>query len=326
MKKNVISKIQSIKQRADIRPWSNALSELKETHWVYEKLIETGHTENILLFEYIPVKIVACFQSDLRIKVRELIELGFPYSENIKKISEIRNLRLEFAEILDAHGKQLSIPEIAAHHLSFNSLEAINISISILTGTNFLSTLFSLQSSHRIYDDKSKGQLLKDISDIFKLRHIYCHELNPLIKVTPEVLLRYLKKGIQFLELLNYFFYKLEHSHKQKQGAIKEVTFTELEQYLNNLIKKIIKTHEDEGFEPRVLEEELSLEIEQWKKYRKKTSKQLSELYLFSQNQYKVRYQYFMESLTKEKIRSLEEQYQDTLEINKQYENIEEFK
>ena len=73
------------------------------------------------------------------------------------------------------------------------------------------------------------------------------------------------------------------------------------------------------GFDTRIQEEELEIEIFRWKKYRKQLTKELSEHYLFTPADYKERRNRFMESLTIEKIRSLEHEYLFYLEIARKY-------
>jgi hypothetical protein len=231
MKNNLFKKIQLTKSRTDIAPWAEhyRIDDLKETGMIFRRLHESG-VDELKAYEYIPVTIVACIQSFLRHKVQELLELGNPFTTNSKKLVAVKGLKFDINDLLSTNGEKVNISEIIAHHLSFNSLDALNSTLSILTEGNFLSNLsFPEQMDKDPSMNPCKEHVLKDITSIFRLRHIYCHEFNSLVKVDIKVLLRFVESAVLFLQASHSYLDDLmERSRKTSAKTITK-SFSELE-------------------------------------------------------------------------------------------------
>ncbi len=338
MKKRPLARIKAIKQRFDITPWFSHIEHLKDMDVFFQDLHKNKSIVDIKAYEYIPVTIVSCYQSFLRVTIQEILKLGDPYMSNSKKLLEVKTLKLEVDDLQEINHQEINLPEIISHSFSFNSLESINVVLSTILGENFLTSFKKF--NYEAYPEKQKkitpfqenrDFIIKDVSSTYKLRHIYCHEFMSLIKTDVSTLLRYLSNSIVFLEALNVYLnnvinksrYSLQRS-KIKHPDPKR-SFFETEERLISLLKDIIYAPDAMGLDNRVLDETLTVEMQLWKKYRQKQAKQLSEFYLTSTSRYKERYWEIMESLTEEKIHNLEILHQDSLSWLRKLESIEHF-
>ena len=134
---------------------------------------------------YVPIATIACVEGFFRSAVKELIDAGGQFAKNARHLSQIRDLRADF-DILDAvHGRRISIGELFAHLASFNRLSQIEAIMSTIIGSSFLELL---KSVHDRWDVEVKGKpqkpiitepevVLKHMDEMFRLRHIYAHEV-----------------------------------------------------------------------------------------------------------------------------------------------------
>lgn len=134
---------------------------------------------------YVPIGTVACIEGFFRSAVKECIDADGQFSNNARHLSQVRDLRADF-DMLDAvHGRRISIGELFAHLVSFNRLSQIDAIMSTIIGTSFLELLTSV---HSRWDVEVKGEtqkpiitepgvVLKHVDEMFRLRHIYAHEL-----------------------------------------------------------------------------------------------------------------------------------------------------
>jgi hypothetical protein len=105
MNKSKLLKINCVKKRSSFNPWLAYISDLKETGQYFDDLYNKKGITDIRSYEYIPVTIVACFQSFFRFKIQELLNIGEPYLGNSKKLTEIKNLKLELNDLLEINCK-----------------------------------------------------------------------------------------------------------------------------------------------------------------------------------------------------------------------------
>ena len=134
---------------------------------------------------YVPIGTVACIEGFFRSVVKECIDAGGQFANNARHLSQIRALRADL-DILDAvHGRRISIGELFAHLVSINRLAQIDAIMSTIIGTSFFELLTSV---HSRWDVEVKGEpekpiivepgvVLKHVEEMFRLRHIYTHEL-----------------------------------------------------------------------------------------------------------------------------------------------------
>jgi len=127
------------------------------------------------LLKYIAIGTVACIEAYFRLAIRDLIEHGSPFEQNVRKLQDVK---LELGTILDMRREKITHGELIAHLLSLNNLDDINRHMSVLIGADFLGDLKNV----KIPDfEKSALELMPDLyenmKELFIRRHIYCHEI-----------------------------------------------------------------------------------------------------------------------------------------------------
>lgn len=160
------------------------------------------------LVRYVPIGTVACIEGFFRSAVKECIDAGGQFAKNARHLRQVRDLRADF-DILDAvHGRRISIGELYAHLVSINRLEQIDSIMSTIIGKSFLQQLKNVQSR---WDVEVKGEpqkpiiadldiVLQHVDEMFRLRHIYAHELVVFDKPDRTTIGKALEASVSFLK------------------------------------------------------------------------------------------------------------------------------
>lgn len=150
------------------------------------------------LLRYFPIGAVASMEGYFRLVIRDVIDFGEPYLSNVEKIKDVR---FAARNVLAIYGKKITLGELISHFLSLNSLEDINNYLSILLGLDFLQELskfrFELEGE-KMSLGKRASNLFEEIKEVFRLRHIHCHEIA--IKEKPGI------RKVSYLRLSAYVF------------------------------------------------------------------------------------------------------------------------
>ena len=198
---------------------------------------------------YIPIGIVAGIEGFFRSAVKECIDAGGHFADNARHLRQVRDFRANF-DILDAvHGQRISIGDLFAHLVSINGLEQIDAIRSTITGTKFLEQLTNV---HSRWDVEIKGEpqdpiitepdvVLRHVKEMFRLRHIYAHELTDSDKPDRMVLGEALKSSVSFLSAAEEVLGNLLHPNAPLTAV--EMN-RESAEYLADLDRKITAVFE----------------------------------------------------------------------------------
>jgi hypothetical protein len=119
------------------------------------------------LLEYVPVKIVACFEQLFRDEYQEIL-VNPKVRKNLKSIDLFKDTKYDFDVIEAFEENDISLSDYLSLLIPCSKLADIDNAISKLLGINFLSE----------FRKKDNGKaILESVSEIFRLRHIYCHEV-----------------------------------------------------------------------------------------------------------------------------------------------------
>jgi|LakMenE01Jun11ns_1017448.scaffolds.fasta_scaffold9921506_2 hypothetical protein len=165
------------------------IEDLEGFDWIKEDYIALKYNFGLgsELIRYIPIGLVACMEGYFRKVYADLIDHGSPYKENASKFSDIK-FSIETAISLEIHS--VSIGDFVAHLLTTNNLDDINRNVSTLIGEDFLGKLKTIrnQAIRQQYlfpmdDNELMGYMVKSIRRIFEFRHMFCHELDPVVSI-----------------------------------------------------------------------------------------------------------------------------------------------
>jgi len=256
-----------------------------------------------MLFEYVPVKIVACFQEFFRNIYKDFID-NPKYRKNIAKLDLFKDIVYD-AEILTAfQDKDITLGEYISYLIPCNKFEDINKTISSLAEVNFSKLM------HEQVGDCD--ELLKDIQDIFSCRHIVCHEVPRKHTIKKETVEKWIGSASAFVELTDNVVMDIIYpnppitNYDMLQSVKKD--FVEAEAELNALLQTL-KTLPHAEFENIAFDY-----IDEWKKYREAKAKAESATFEGG-TYYGIIYTDSLTQTTKEMIKNLKVQYRKTLKL-----------
>jgi hypothetical protein len=145
--------------------------------------VETRHE----IAKYLPVGFVACLEGLVRLIVRDLIDSGSPFRENIQ---QFKDLKFGTEHVVQIHRGTLTLGEFISHLLPLKGIADIEYALSTITGSSFHDAIKNMAPfSAEEFKNKTieelglANQIFRDTQRIFELRHIYSHELAPRTKV-----------------------------------------------------------------------------------------------------------------------------------------------
>jgi len=210
-KRNLINEIHSVKSRS----YHNSRYDYSQRLFRIDGAIQdlednSGRFKNELL-RYIPISMVACFEAFFKSAVRDLIDFGNPFSDNVKKFNQAQNIKLDFDMLGAIQAKSLTIGELIAHVLPYNNLSDVNSNLTTLIGFDFLSELkkfkkksqFEAENTFRSDFVERAGGIFQSVERMYKIRHIFCHESPTSYKVDYDGIIQDYQNCKAFLEQSN---------------------------------------------------------------------------------------------------------------------------
>lgn len=251
---------------------------------------------NPQLLEYVPVKIVACFEQFFRAEYQEILE-NPKVKKNLKNIDLLKDTKFNFDVIGAFEENTISLSDYLSLLIPCSKLDDIDNAISKLLGINFLSE----------FRKKEDGVIiLESISEVFRLRHIYCHEVPLKQALDVDNARKLISHAIHFIDnsddIIRNALYpdnlnileEIENAKSNYEKADKE---------LEELID-VLKVKQDKG---PFHYNDFSY-IEKWKEYRKERA--LCDSSINNKESYlPLHYYRNMERTTKSLIKELKEDY-----------------
>jgi len=320
MKRNLLQEISLVKSRTEYNYRHDFSTRLNEIEYTFNESLNYNGNFNKELLKYIPIATVACFEAFFRSVYKELVDFGKPFSDNVTKFNQARNVKFDFDIVNAIQSKTVTTGEFISHILPCNNFKDINSNMSLLIEKDFTKELKNFEKES-IFEEiektvvefkKSSDQVITDINKIFELRHIFCHEFATNIKIDKEEILRCFANSKLFLNQTNYFIWELLYpGAPETQTDMKiqyhkefEVIDEELAQLIT-LIKKACNKEYSLGLDIILFDES----IDQWKNYRDSKAKSEASI-VDGGSMYPTVYASSLKRTTKEKIESLKDQYE----------------
>ena len=226
-------------------------------------------TDELQKFEYVPVKIVACFQEFFRGKYKEIMD-DPKFRGRIRNVKALKNIGYDF-DILGAfQDNEITLGDYLSYLIPCSRVETIDDTISQLLNINFLNKIKEKASNY--------SELLQSINDIFDLRHMYCHEISAADDLNYDRIKVYVNDAYYFLSLANDVIIEEQFPNSAKttiEKMIKETTeeFKRVDEDLKSLIEEIRALQMEGDLCSNSLDY-----IESWKLYRKSKAKSEASL------------------------------------------------
>lgn len=252
--------------------------------------------DNPQLIEYVPVKIVACFEQLFRDEYQEILE-NPKVKKNLKNIDLFKDTKFNFDIIGAFEENTISLSDYLSLLIPCSKLGDIDNAISKLLGINFLTEL----------EKKDDGKvILESISEIFRLRHIYCHEV-PLKQVLDvDNARKLISHAITFIDNSDDIIRTALYS--DHIGGIEEIEIAKKEyEKANKELEELIETLKVKQEKGPFHYNDFSY-IDKWKEYREERA--LCDSSINNKESYLPLYYYRnMERTTKSLIKELKEDY-----------------
>jgi len=253
-------------------------------------------------FEYIPVKIVASFQEFFRGIYKEIMD-DPKYRERIKEVKALKKVDYDFDVLGAFQDNEITLGDYLSYFIPCSNVETIDDTISKLLDIDFLGIIKEKSSN--------PSGLLQSINDIFRLRHMYCHEISTSDSLDYDRIMVYINDACDFIALADDIILEAQfpNSPKTMMEMIKESDeeFKRLDLELNSLIIQIRALKVDGDLFSNSLDY-----IEEWEKYR--LSKAKSEASVTKGGSiYTLLYTYSLINTTKALIKELKAGYKYSL-------------
>ncbi len=324
MKRKLIDEIKTIKERSEFNSRYSIFFKFASLEYVLDEYIKSKEKNKIIpeeFLRYIIISSIACFETTFRLIVKDLVDHGKPFSDNVINYNQSKNTKFDFEIISAIQSKMVTAGEFVSHILSFNNYDDIDSHISTLLGSSFTEALKGFKKKS-IYEltNKNTDYFISNFSDIiisvkrtFELRHIFCHEYATDVEIDVVEIQKCFIHSKVFLEQVNGFIHNQlfpnvpEAQSEMNKFAINE--FTKIDSELNDLITQIKSISKKSDHITLFFNDDLFDEsIEHWKKYREFRAKNHANL-VKGGTMYPTLYYPSLSHTTKEKIESLKREY-----------------
>lgn len=282
---NRTDKITEIKQRIMFPTRAYMYSDLMTFHYLLETNEDAGKKHEPLdLLKFYPIVIVTCFETFFKMALAECIDHDQKYLDHAKKLADRNRIDLDIDVFIAIRDRRFSIGDLFAQSLKYGNPEEIFSNCTQITGEVFLTNLKKIQPTE-IYKDKPDEDLedfienfgghLQNITQAFKLRHIYCHEYMAGVFANEEETIGMLDSGYKFLKASDKYFRDLLYGEEALKEGLSDFTiitdhymrFKELDKTLMELKQKFPKNAN-----------QLDLNFANWKKYKEEEHRLFAEL------------------------------------------------
>lgn len=319
MKRNLINEIIAIKSRSENNSRYEITSRLNDIEYSFNENLNYNGEYDKELLKYIPISVVACFEAFFRSVIKELIDSGKPYSENVISFNQSKNVKFDFDIVSAIQTKKVTIGDFISHILPLNNFEDINSDLSILIGNDFTKMIktfkdesfFESNKDNSILFIENSDQIIKDIKRTFELRNIFCHEFATNIKIDKDEFLRLFKNAKIFLSQTdNFIWFMIDPKAPKTQAEMNDQVsekYKIIEHELSELIISIKESTKDNSWTPM----DIALfdkTIEAWEIYRK-TKAEVDASYYNYGTIYPLIFTNSLITTTLEKIESLKNEY-----------------
>lgn len=252
--------------------------------------------DNPQLLEYVPVKIVACFEQFFRAEYQEIL-VNPKVKKNLKNVDLFKDIKYDFDVIEAFEENDISLSDYLSLLIPCSKLADIDKAISKLLGIYFLSEFRKKENGNAI---------LESVSEIFRLRHIYCHEVPLKKNIDVDCARKLISNAIEFIDnsddIIRNALYSDQLSDIEEIEIAKK-EYEKADKELEELIETL-KLKQDKG---PFHYNDFSY-IDKWKEYR--AERALCDSATNNKESYlPLRYYLDMERTTKSLIKELKEDY-----------------
>jgi hypothetical protein len=318
MSRDLKKEIQQLKSRREFETFWNIESQKRKIETIFYDLGNIDKQTKNEILKFIPVKIAAMLESQLRSSIKKLIDEKEECFENAIELLPEGKTKIEFDYFRELKKRTFSFGEFVSHQISCTGIGSFESHISNLLFKKkggFLNELnkYIPKSIHVdvVLDAenycKNDKEITNSIARVYELRHIICHEMSESLVIDEAEIIQLHKNAFSFGKqvyqyLVNIIYPNSPETNEQMFNTASE-KFIERSNELNSLIEKI--KHNSitiSGMEANII---TFLEAQKhWEKHRELFTKSL--LYdMEGGRDYRILYLEEMAEITEDKIEDL---------------------
>lgn len=320
MKRDYIEEIKLIRSRAEFNSRYDYSSRLNDIEEILSDFINYSGAFSNELLKYIPIATIACFEAFFRSTIKEVIDFGQPFSDNVAKYNQAKNVRLDFEIVAAIQSKTLTVGDFVSHLLPYNNYEDISSNLSILLNVDFTEKLKNYGGDN---EEENKAfqqifpQIINSIKRTYELRHIFCHEFATNFNVDKAEILENYKNCKVFLKRVNDLIWDILYPDSPQtqveMNLLAQTKFDMKERELHSLISHIKTIIRGEEFEvEKFNEEQFDDCLAKWKMYRDLHAEYKSASFKGG-SMHSLIYFSDLEFVTENKINNLKEEFEFVL-------------
>ena len=271
-----MKKIDDIK--ASLRRSSNityVLSTINEMTETYKDITDSA------LLEYVPVKIVSCFEEHFRQIYKDIID-RLKFKKNIKNVKSLKNLRFDLDFLDDIQSSDITLSDYISYNFSCSSLEQIFEQLGALLNIDFkkclIEKIIEVEGKADIPEKEGRENVyyyIESVSLIFHMRHIICHEGRFHKKLDNDFIMQMISDAQLFLEIVDKLLYDILYSGISMTQAEMDKESTKSYEKADEELHTLI-----EYLKHNVTESKLNFDyISTWKEYRKQKAESECSIY-----------------------------------------------
>lgn len=214
--------------------------------------------DNCNLLEYVPIKIISCFEEYFRQMYKEIIDTPM-YRKNLKNVKFLKELRMDFDVINAFQNNLVTLGDYLSYYFScssvdqvFNQLEQI---LEVKIKDELINKLVDIEKQNSVSIKEARKKVLlyiDSVEGIFKARHILCHEGTFGYKIDNPMAMQMIDDAILFIRILdelisNILYPCCENYTQAAMNSDAIAAFNKADEELEKIVKNIkIKDEQDD--------------------------------------------------------------------------------
>lgn len=214
--------------------------------------------DNCNLLEYVPIKIISCFEEYFRQMYKEIIDTPM-YRKNLKNVKFLKELRMDFDVINAFQNNLVTLGDYLSYYFScssvdqvFNQLEQI---LEVKIKDELINKLVDIEKQNSVSIKEARKKVLlyiDSVEGIFKARHILCHEGTFGYKIDNPMAMQMIDDAVLFIRILdelisNILYPRCENYTQAAMNSDAIAAFNKADEELEKIVKNIkIKDEQDD--------------------------------------------------------------------------------
>ena len=165
--------------------------------------------DNCNLLEYVPIKIISCFEEHFRQIYKEIIDIP-KYRKNLKNVKFFKELRMDFDVINAFQNNLVTLGDYLSYYFSCTSIEQVFNQLEQLLEVKIkdklINKLVDIEKQTSVPEDEARKNVLlyiESVEIIFKARHILCHEGAFGYKIDNPMAKQMIDDAVLFIRMLD---------------------------------------------------------------------------------------------------------------------------